>query len=100
MKKSRAPKVESTSQLIDAIIRELDDWRGKKLSHPHFYYSAKGKLCSDKLTGLLEAVTKMGTGSSAGPLLLGRFTSKIHYDSRCRCACVNGNRVYESASQF
>jgi len=54
MKKSRAPKVESTSQLIDARIRELDDWCGEKLSHPHFYYSAKGKLCSDKLTVYLR----------------------------------------------
>ena len=54
MKKSRVLKVESPSQLIDARIRELDDWRGKKLSHPHFYYSAKGKLCSDKLTVYLR----------------------------------------------
>ena len=54
MKKSRVPKVESPSQLIDARIREVDDWRGKKLSHPHFYYSAKGKLCSDKLTVYLR----------------------------------------------
>jgi len=37
----RVPKVESPSQLIDARIREVDDWRGKKLSHPHLYYSAK-----------------------------------------------------------
>src|SRR6266487_1456203 len=32
MKKNRLPKIESPSQLIDARIRELDDWRGKKLS--------------------------------------------------------------------
>ena len=31
MKKSRVPKVESPSQLIDARIREVDDWRAKKL---------------------------------------------------------------------
>jgi len=32
MKKSSSPNVESTSQLIDARIRELGDWRGKTLS--------------------------------------------------------------------
>jgi hypothetical protein len=31
-KKGSSPDVESSSQLIDARIRELDDWRGKKLS--------------------------------------------------------------------
>ena len=31
-KKGSSPDVESPSQLIDAKIRELDDWRGKKLS--------------------------------------------------------------------
>jgi len=31
-KKGRSPDVESPSHLIDARIRELDDWRGKKLS--------------------------------------------------------------------
>ena len=33
MKKSAATKDESPSRLIDARIRELDDWRGKTLSH-------------------------------------------------------------------
>jgi len=32
MKKSSAQKVESPSQLIDARIKELGDWRGKTLS--------------------------------------------------------------------
>jgi hypothetical protein len=32
MKKSATTKGESPSQLIDARIRELDDWRGKTLS--------------------------------------------------------------------
>jgi hypothetical protein len=32
MKKSRVPKEESPSRLIDARIRELQDWRGKRLS--------------------------------------------------------------------
>src|SRR5438876_3543353 len=32
MKKSAATKGESPSRLIDARIRELDDWRGKTLS--------------------------------------------------------------------
>ena len=32
MKKSSAQKVESSSQLIDARIKELRDWRGKTLS--------------------------------------------------------------------
>ena len=32
MKKSAAPKGESPSRLIDARIKELDDWRGKTLS--------------------------------------------------------------------
>ena len=32
MKKSPATKAESPSRLIDARIRELDDWRGKTLS--------------------------------------------------------------------
>ena len=31
-KKTSSPDVESPSRLIDARIRELDDWRGKKLS--------------------------------------------------------------------
>ena len=31
-KKGSSPDVESPSQRIDARIRELDDWRGKKLS--------------------------------------------------------------------
>jgi hypothetical protein len=33
MKKSAATKGESPSRLIDARIKELDDWRGKMLSH-------------------------------------------------------------------
>ena len=33
MKKSAATKGESPSRLIDARIKELDDWRGKTLSH-------------------------------------------------------------------
>jgi len=32
MKKSRFPRVESPSQLIDPRVRELDDWRGERLS--------------------------------------------------------------------
>ena len=33
MRKSAATKGESPSRLIDARIKELDDWRGKTLSH-------------------------------------------------------------------
>jgi len=33
MKKSVTVKGESPSRLIDAKIKELDDWRGKTLSH-------------------------------------------------------------------
>ena len=33
MKKNAATKGESPSRLIDARIKELDDWRGKTLSH-------------------------------------------------------------------
>src|SRR3954466_654179 len=33
MKKSEATKAESPSRLIDAKIKELDDWRGTTLSH-------------------------------------------------------------------
>src|SRR5471030_3039159 len=33
MKKSATTKGEAPSQLIDARIKELDDWRGKTLSH-------------------------------------------------------------------
>src|SRR5258708_265995 len=33
MKKSATTKSESPSRLIDTRIKELDDWRGKKLSH-------------------------------------------------------------------
>ena len=33
MKKSAAIKSESPSRLIDVRIKELDDWRGKTLSH-------------------------------------------------------------------
>ena len=33
MKKSATTKGESPSRLIDAKIKELDDWRGKTLSH-------------------------------------------------------------------
>jgi hypothetical protein len=33
MKKSAPANVESPSRLIDARIKELDDWRGKTLSH-------------------------------------------------------------------
>ncbi len=33
MKKSAAPAGESASRRIDARIKELDDWRGKTLSH-------------------------------------------------------------------
>ena len=33
MKKSAATRGESPSRLIDARIKELDDWRGKTLSH-------------------------------------------------------------------
>src|SRR5438067_13887656 len=33
MKKSATAKAEPPSRLIDARIKELDDWRGKTLSH-------------------------------------------------------------------
>jgi hypothetical protein len=33
MKKTAATKSESPSRLIDARIKELDDWRGKTLAH-------------------------------------------------------------------
>ena len=33
MKKSATPMGESPSRLIDARIKELDDWRGKTLAH-------------------------------------------------------------------
>ncbi len=33
MKKTATTKGESPSRLIDAAIKELDDWRGKTLSH-------------------------------------------------------------------
>ncbi len=33
MKKTATPKGESPSRLIDARIKELDDWRGKTLAH-------------------------------------------------------------------
>ena len=33
MKKSPTPNGESPSRLIDAKIKELDDWRGKTLAH-------------------------------------------------------------------
>ena len=33
MKKNPTTKDESPSRLIDAKIKELDDWRGKTLSH-------------------------------------------------------------------
>ena len=33
MKKSPTPKIESPSQPIDARIQELDDWRGRMLTH-------------------------------------------------------------------
>ena len=33
MKKSATTKAESPSRLIDARIKDLDDWRGKTLSH-------------------------------------------------------------------
>ena len=33
MEKSATTEGESPSRLIDARIRELDDWRGKTLSH-------------------------------------------------------------------
>jgi hypothetical protein len=33
MKESAATKAESPSRLIDARIKELDDWRGETLSH-------------------------------------------------------------------
>jgi hypothetical protein len=33
MKKSETTKAESPSELIDARIEELDDWRGRTLSH-------------------------------------------------------------------
>jgi hypothetical protein len=33
MKRSATPKGESPSRLIDARVKELDDWRGKTLCH-------------------------------------------------------------------
>jgi hypothetical protein len=37
MKKSGSQNIESPSQLIDAKIKELDDWRGKARDHVYFF---------------------------------------------------------------
>jgi hypothetical protein len=114
MKKSAATKGESPSRLIDARIKELDDWRGKMLSHvralikhvdpevveewkwrgvPVWYHS--GMICTGETYKSAVKVTFAKGASLEDPS--GLFNSSLEGNTRRAIDFHEGDEINESA---
>src|SRR5476651_703752 len=114
MKKSATTKGESPSQLIDARIKELDDWRGKTLSHvralikqadpevveewkwrgvPVWY--SKGMICTGETYKSVVKLTFAKGASLKDPA--GLFNSSLEGNMRRAIDIPEGKKVDEAA---
>ena len=114
MKKSATTKGESPSQLIDARIKELDDWRGKTLSRvralvkqavpevveewkwrgvPVWY--ADGMICTGETYKSIVKVTFAKGASLKDPS--GLFNSSLEGNTRRAIDLHEGDEVDEDA---
>ena len=69
MKKSATTKGGSPSRLIDARIKELDDWRGTTLSHVRAIDFHEGdEIDEDAFKTLIRAASAYSKGCAASAL--------------------------------
>src|SRR5229473_4130959 len=114
MKKSATTKGESPSRLIDARIKELDDWRGKTLSHiralikkavpevveewkwrgvPVWYHD--GMICTGETYKSVVKLTFAKGASLEDPT--GLFNSSLEGNTRRAIDIHEGDRIDEKA---
>jgi len=114
MKKSATTEGESPSRLIDARIKELDDWRGKTLSHvralikqadpevveewkwrgvPVWYHD--GMICTGETYKSVVKVTFAKGASLKDPS--GLFNSSLEGNSRRAIDFHEGDEIAENA---
>src|ERR1700756_3360144 len=116
MKRSATTKDESPSRLIDARIKELDDWRGKTLSHVRALikeadpevveewkwrgvpvWSHDGIICTGET---YKEVVKMTFAKGAAlPDPSGLFNSSLEGNTRRAIDFHEGDKINEKALQ-
>jgi hypothetical protein len=116
MKKTTAAKVESPSRLIDARIRELDDWRGKTLARVRALikqadpevveewkwrgvpvWSHDGIICTGETYKSVVKLTFAKGASLADPKAL--FNSSLEGNTRRAIDIHEGDEIDEKAFQ-
>src|SRR3981081_1308029 len=114
MKKSATTKGESPSRLIDARIKELDDWRGKTLSHVRALikqadpevveewkwrgvpvWSHDGLICTGETYKSVVKLTFAKGASLKDPS--GLFNSSLEGNVRRAIDLHEGDEIYEDA---
>ena len=114
MKKTTAAKVESPSRLIDARIRELDDWRGKTLARVRALikqaepevveewkwrgvpvWSHDGIICTGETYKSVVKLTFAKGASLADPKAL--FNSSLEGNTRRAIDLHEGDEINEAA---
>ena len=114
MKKTTAAKVESPSRLIDARIRELDDWRGKTLARVRALikqadpevveewkwrgvpvWSHDGIICTGETYKSVVKLTFAKGASLADPKAL--FNSSLEGNTRSAIDLHEGEEIKEAA---
>ena len=114
MKKTTAAKVESPSRLIDARIRELDDWRGKTLARVRALikqadpevveewkwrgvpvWSHDGIICTGETYKSIVKLTFAKGASLADPKAL--FNSSLEGNTRRAIDLHEGDEIKEAA---
>ncbi|SRR6266487_3231990 len=114
MRKTSAKKGESSSQLIDARIKELDDWRGKTLSQLRALlkqadpavveewkwrgvpvWSHNGLICTGETYKNVVKLTFFKGAQMKDPKKL--FNSSLEGNARRAIDFHEGDKVYESA---
>ena len=114
MKKSATTKGESPARLIDARIKELDDWRGKTLSHVRALikraepevveewkwrgvpvWSHDGIICTGETYKSVVKLTFLKGASLADPS--GLFNSSLEGNARRAIDFREGDEIDEAA---
>ena len=114
MKKSATTKGDSPSRLIDARIKELDDWRGKTLSHVRALikqadpevveewkwrgvpvWSHDGQICTGETYKSIVKLTFFKGASLKDPS--GLFNSSLEGNARRAIDFHEGDKIDEAA---